>query len=295
MATLKSLLGALALASLPAALAFRNTSPFLLFSTAELNIPSNPDTLATANVVEDQIKKALEGCPSKTYLIVRQDGVHSAEFAVGNAAPALKRYASGREADVKSTMVVPEVLGGQGASEGLSQYIQTKCGAKVLQSRPAKAKFEAGGPWVVDISFADPGTSQRLAELRKHDAQLESFVREIAPFNDYTVIYTSTPPNEEISHDSLDNERTYEMEDPFGGAVQMELKRDLSAHKRATNGQGGLFERYQFLSPPLFMGLLAILPLFAIVFVGLKALSSLEVSYFAFSKEMGPTAQRKQQ
>jgi hypothetical protein len=30
----KSLVGALALASLPSALAFRNTSPFFLFSTA---------------------------------------------------------------------------------------------------------------------------------------------------------------------------------------------------------------------------------------------------------------------
>jgi hypothetical protein len=84
------------------------------------------------------------------------------------------------------------------------------------------------------------------------------------------------------------------MEDPFGDAVQMELKRDLSSHKRALSRQGGLFERYQFLSPPLFMGFVGILPLFIIVFIGLKALSSLEVSYFAFSKEMGPTAQRKQ-
>jgi len=110
---------------------------------------------------------------------------------------------------------------------------------------------------------------------------------------DYTVIYTSTPPTEEQAKATIENQRTYEMEDPFSGAVQMELKRDLYAHPRDSNAKGGLFERYQFLSPPLFMGFLGILPLFAIVFVGLKALSSLEVSYFAFSKEMGPAAQRK--
>jgi len=86
---------------------------------------------------------------------------------------------------------------------------------------------------------------------------------------------------------------TYEMEDPFGGVAQIELKRDFTAHKRAASDEGGLFERYQYFTPGLFMGLIAVLPLFSIVFVGLRALSSLEVSYFAFSKEMGPAAQRK--
>lgn len=124
---------------------------------------------------------------------------------------------------------------------------------------------------------------------------LEQYVNELALFEDYTVVYTTTPPTEEQAKASFENQRTYEMEDPFGGVVQMELKRDLSAHRRAASTQGGLFERYQFLSPPLFMGFVGILPLFAIVFVGVKALSSLEVSYFAFSKEMGPAAQRKQQ
>lgn len=84
------------------------------------------------------------------------------------------------------------------------------------------------------------------------------------------------------------------METPFGDAVQMELKRDLSPHKRATQGNAGLFERYQYFTPGLFMGLIAAVPLFSIVIVGAKALLSLEVSYFAFSKEMGPAAQRQQ-
>lgn len=84
------------------------------------------------------------------------------------------------------------------------------------------------------------------------------------------------------------------MENPFGGAVQMELKRDLSSHKRAEHSKAGLFERYQYFTPGLFMGLSAMVPLFLIVLVGVKALLSLEVSYFAFSKEMGPTAQRQQ-
>jgi hypothetical protein len=134
----------------------------------------------------------------------------------------------------------------------------------------------------------------KVPSLQSLDAELATLISEAAAWRDYTVIYTTTPPTEEEARAAIENERTYEMEDPFAGAVNMELKRDLSAHRRASHTKGGLFESYQFLSPPLFMGFIGILPLFAIVFVGLKALSSLEVSYFAFSKEMGPTAQRKQ-
>lgn len=43
------------------------------------------------------------------------------------------------------------------------------------------------------------------------------------------------------------------------------------------------------------MGLLVIFILLAILSVGLSALKSLQVSYGAFDKEMGPAAQKKHQ
>lgn len=43
------------------------------------------------------------------------------------------------------------------------------------------------------------------------------------------------------------------------------------------------------------MGLSVSLLLLAILSVGISAVSSLEVSYGAFDKEMGPAAQKKQQ
>lgn len=49
-----------------------------------------------------------------------------------------------------------------------------------------------------------------------------------------------------------------------------------------------MFEKYQFFTPGLFMGLLVTLLLLSILFVALRAISSLEVSYAAFEKEMGP-------
>lgn len=42
------------------------------------------------------------------------------------------------------------------------------------------------------------------------------------------------------------------------------------------------------------MGFLAGFVLLSILYVGLQGLSSLEVSYGAFDKEMGPAAQKKQ-
>lgn len=90
----------------------------------------------------------------------------------------------------------------------------------------------------------------------------------------------------------------------------MDLKRDLSSsfsrHQKrdpSSSGEGQdvvlpdgpLFERYSFLSPGLFMGILVSLILLSILYVGISAIAGLEVSYAAFDKEMGPQAQKKAQ
>lgn len=43
------------------------------------------------------------------------------------------------------------------------------------------------------------------------------------------------------------------------------------------------------------MAIITAIVLFSILGVGLRALASLEVSYGAFDKDMGPAAQKKQQ
>ncbi|KAI9663499.1 MAG: hypothetical protein M1831_002508 [Alyxoria varia] len=97
----------------------------------------------------------------------------------------------------------------------------------------------------------------------------------------------------------------YNSDDPFAAAAPLheDFKRDLSSYdelesrapkKNETADDRGLFETYNFLSPGLFMGLLATLLLGSILYVAVSAISSLEVSYGAFSKEMGPAAQKKQ-
>jgi hypothetical protein len=142
----KTLFGALALASLPSAFAFRDTSPFFLFSTAEyapralryhaqanhrrLSINRNDAAIAQSSHLVRQATEALDTCPSGTYFVVRQEGVSSADYLNELSAPHLSHYLGGHNG-VKSTMSVSEAVGGVDAGT-ISQHLQTKCGAEVM-------------------------------------------------------------------------------------------------------------------------------------------------------------------
>ena len=74
-----------------------------------------------------------------------------------------------------------------------------------------------------------------------------------------------------------------------GVADSFKIQSRSDKQKNGTaNDNRPLFEKYQFFTPGLFMGLLVTLLLLSILFVALRAISSLEVSYAAFEKEMGP-------
>ena len=65
----------------------------------------------------------------------------------------------------------------------------------------------------------------------------------------YTVIYITTPQGEEQSALQYQAQQIYEMDDPFPTAMHTELRRDIESHAKDVKSEGGLFERYQFLSP----------------------------------------------
>ncbi|KAF1836606.1 BIG1-domain-containing protein [Decorospora gaudefroyi] len=284
----KTLVGALALAALPPALAFRNTSPFFLFSTAELLMPNNDASIAESSQVTARVLNALEHCPTHSYLVVEQPGVSSNDYADGHAAPQLSRYMAGNHDQVRTTLAIPEIVGHVDAA-AITDFLRDNC---------AKDGNKADESWLRKLVAQPPAPSQarRVQQLQSDDARLEEFITNDAKSQDYTVIYVTTPQTESQAKEQLKQEQyTYEMETSFPDAVQMELKRDLSSHAKRDNAtEGGLFEKYQYFTPGIFMGLAAIIPLFLILLVGIRALTSLEVSYFAFSKEMGPHAQKKQ-
>lgn len=113
-------------------------------------------------------------------------------------------------------------------------------------------------------------------------------------------MYTTSPPSN-ADYQQVDNqEQVYEYDEPYPSSLHTDLKRDTNAYPRASNSSNlnsdlPLFEKYQFLNAGIFMGLLVTIVLLMILYVGISAISGLEVSYGAFSKEMGPAAQRKQQ
>ena len=88
--------------------------------------------------------------------------------------------------------------------------------------------------------------------LRAPDAFLAS-VLDVLSSNRFTVIYTTTPPHSSHQPTSAETE-SYEMDAQFQAPVHMELKRDFSVHKRASDANitlpdGPLFERYQYFTP----------------------------------------------
>lgn len=127
----------------------------------------------------------------------------------------------------------------------------------------------------------------------------------------YTVVYTTTPPAADYTS-TAQQATEYEMDDPFQSVLHTDLKRDLGSQARGNASDLALFDKYEFLSPGrfhctqfvyvfanreslgIFMGVSVFLLLFMVLYVGISAVASLQVSYFAFSKEMGPGQQKKQ-
>ncbi|KAI8935994.1 hypothetical protein NX059_007497 [Plenodomus lindquistii] len=282
----KSLVGALALAALPSALAFGNTSPFFLVSSADLHMPSTHGPIVDSARITAHVLDALKDCPTSSYMFLEQQGVSSDDFADARNAPQLSSLTTGRHPAVKTAVVTPEVVGLVDVA-AIKKHLHTHCASKHADN----------DAWVHGHVSQELATSsdpaQRREKLLNDDTILADYIFDTANEHDFTVIYVTTPQTESQAKVQLEH---YTYESSFSDSVQMELKRDLSAHDKQSNTtEGGLFEHYQFFTPGIFMGFAAIIPLFLILLVGVRALTSLEVSYFAFSKEMGPNAQKRQQ
>ncbi|KAF2499879.1 hypothetical protein BU16DRAFT_536164 [Lophium mytilinum] len=304
-------LGALALASASAVSAFQNTSPFFLFSTSDrLQLFDNANSqLLSANALNTYLKQSLAECApsgtSETYIVVHQAGASTSDYQDDKSAPYLSGWLDGSDPQIKQKIVVPEVVG---RTYPLIETVQTtlnECGgtAEWLNHKNVTdntGKSYAGrvreGPQIITISYPALSAQNSADKLAEHDALLSDFIHNYMKDEQWTVIYVTTPRDapEELAT------QAYEMDEPFPDNVNIELKRDVDSHEKERVLEGGLFEKYMFLSPAnanllgLFMGLTAAVPLFLILYVGISALTSLEVSYFAFSKEMGPVAQKKQ-
>ncbi|KAK0642306.1 Protein BIG1 [Lasiodiplodia hormozganensis] len=286
--------GAIAL-SISAAAAFQGTSPLFVVSSS----PAIPDfaskNILSAAAAAQSVEQLLAGCPSETYVVVSQPGVSSTDFEHKWSAPWLRSKFRNTDASI-TTGSINEVVGGTDADD-VANYVQRQCKAARMNVDASNdyISLDDASPRVIKLDFVAPSTSaaERTVELTENDSFLDALMSSVQE-KSYTVIYTTTPPvvNQIPPPKQQHPVQGYEMDDTF--PLHTEMKRALSGRAK-TGDDVALFEKYQFLSPGIFMGLSVSIVLFLILYVGVTAVAGLEVSYFAFSKEMGPTAQKKQQ
>merc|ERR1712230_264847 len=268
-ATMRLSIAAALAASASCAAAFKDTSPFVMFSDSKLPQDLNTAQLQTSSSILASAKAHLSTCPSQIYYILTQPSLLASELSTH--APHLKNAV---ESDsVMGRLAVNEVVGLKVEdAEELIRVLERECGAVVSSG-------EGEGKSVIDST-------------------LYSLLQGLSSGPKYTVILLSTPATNVSPAQAVvsEKENSIVYEPKFMEPLHMDLKRDIYARERNESGvvdRRPLFEKYNFLSPGLFMGLLVTLLLLAILSVGIGAISSLEVSYGAFDKEMGPAAQQK--
>ncbi|EAW11837.1 Ac45/VOA1 transmembrane domain-containing protein [Aspergillus clavatus NRRL 1] len=273
--------------------AFRDTSPFFLASTSEILATSS--NFQTADALLEDLSSQLSTCPSDYYVIASQPGVHSTDFSTIKSAPRLGAKMTGKDKAIRSKMVINEVVGVLEAKQ-VQQLIEKECGAQstVIDASSGLYPSELGAePRVVSVNFPMLSLgSDRAQQLSDNDGLLADIIDRIPSSKKYTVVYVTSPREFEGSEGVL-----YHPENGAQDPLHMDLKRDYSAHgsRSVPASNKSLFQQYQFLTPGIFMGLLASFVCLMILYVALRALLSLEVPYAAFEKDTAASVQKKQQ
>ncbi|KAL6851821.1 BIG1 domain-containing protein [Trichoderma novae-zelandiae] len=258
-----------------AANAFYDSSPWILLSTAPFARAPSADQIQTSSSVLRFARDALSTCPTDRYLIVSQPGLNAEDIRRSNgcAMPHLCQAVDDRR--IRGKAIVSEVVGDL-ADAHLPDYIKSVC---------AKANKAVT---VDQVQLPPLSLEDRAGAWVANDDTLAHSLDQATAGDSYTFIFFSTP-----------GEPSYEAE--FEEAVRMELRRNVESTQtpQARNETEWeklpLFEKYQFFTPGIFMALITAVVLLSILSVGLRALGSLEVSYGAFEKDMGPAAQKKNQ
>ncbi|CAG8396359.1 unnamed protein product [Penicillium salamii] len=239
--------------------AFRDTSPFFLASTSE--ILTNSAYIQTGASVLESLDSSLSTCPSDYYVVVYQPGAHASDFSTRKSAPRLGAKMLGKDSSIRSKMSVSEVSGLVEPKE-VKNILETKCKAKTT---------------TINGSYG-----------------FLSDVVDRLPSSKYTILYI-TSPREFPETDSVIYETS---EGSYQDALHMEMKRDFSASgssSSSSNKSTSLFEEYQYFTPGIFMGLMATFLFLIILYIGISALSSLQIPYAAFEKDESATVLKKQQ
>ncbi|EKJ70409.1 hypothetical protein NXS19_012605 [Fusarium pseudograminearum] len=266
-----------ALALSVSAAAFSDSWPLVMFSTSKFSDATSNNQIQTRSQALEQVKDLLTSCPTDNYVLIAQEGANAADIRRTNANSNLHQAIARKE--IQGKFIVSEVVGESIDADAIQDYIQTACYEQAKKVEPHFTLIKAGD----DKEATEKWISN------------EQWMKD-----SYTVMFVGTPSTKakaaSASKKVSGSEKTiYESE--FIEPLHMDLKRDVSEGSKAgntTRDTRGLFEKYQFFTPGIFMAIITAIVLFSILGVGLRALASLEVSYGSFEKDMGPAAQKKQ-
>lgn len=278
------LLLALVATAIASVRAFSDTSPFLLLSSSSLPESSSQALsvqIGSRDYVLNTTKFLLSKCSSEIYYVLTQPSLP--EQMLQNVAPNLIQAINNPGVNIKFSVSETVALR-PNDGEGIVRYLENTCGGRRVNGwafNEVENQIKHGKSLIVaknlDGDMVDSDTSifkNVLSQITKYK---------------YTIIFTTIPP--EYTNADLSS-----IDDLTPESLHTELRREIQA--RAHNISVGadlrpLFEKYQFLSPGLFMGLFVTLILMFILTVGITAISCLEVSYGAFEKEFGPSVVKK--
>lgn len=107
----------------PSSHSFHSQSPRVLISSPQI-------------VSEASISKAitlqLQKCPSDVYIIISQPSVNALDFQDPFSAPHLRQRLSGDDTNIRSSLIVSEVVGRFDAAN-ITRTLQDRCGARLLE------------------------------------------------------------------------------------------------------------------------------------------------------------------
>ncbi|KAK0947444.1 hypothetical protein LTR48_005315 [Friedmanniomyces endolithicus] len=273
-----------------AANALKDAYPFLMLPTSpdDASLPQSRQ-MALAADVEAQTIEYIASTRRDRYFIFTQPGLQAADF---QHMPKLRQRVSKLKDGESAYVQIPEVVGGVSVEKMAASMVGKMgvgdTGGMREQEMPALSASMSKSDRADAVAMTDDYIGALLAEME--DLSIEP----------YLFIFAGEAAKS--GNGSVEDHRDlpYEMDEPYP-TLHTDLKRDTrtyhvrQANSSAENPQSHLplFEKYKFLSPALFMGLTVSLILFSILYVGVSAIAGLEVSYAAFSKEMGPQAQNK--
>ncbi|KAL6924337.1 hypothetical protein FSST1_001611 [Fusarium sambucinum] len=289
---LQILASALALSG--SATAFSDSWPLVMFSTSKFSDVTSNNQIQTRSQALEQVKDLLASCPTDNYVLIAQEGANAADIRRTNAKSNLHQAIARKE--IQGKFIVSEVVGESIDADAIQDYIQTVCyeQAKKVEPHFTLIKAEEDNGRFQETHCTRPNINN-FAEATENWTSNEKWMKD-----SYTVLFVGTPSTQAKTASAskkVSGSETTIYEPEFIEPLHMDLKRDVSEGSKAGNATRdtrGLFEKYQFFTPGIFMAIITALVLFSILGVGLRALASLEVSYGSFEKDMGPAAQKKQ-